>query len=87
MKQQSKEPELSSDGSHVVNHELGTNLHWMHGIEEYLEYTDHPDIKIYHDIKRAIMYGNIWHIKDLVASEIHRGHTDLTGVTICGTQH
>ena len=38
MSQQSNnEPELSSDGSHVVNHELSTNLHWMHGLEEYLE--------------------------------------------------
>ena len=76
MKQQNNE--LSSDGTHVVNHELGTNLHWMHGIEEYLDYTAHPDTKTYHDLKRAIMYGNIWHIKDLLASEIHRGHTDLT---------
>ena len=79
MSQQSNnEPELSSDGSHVVNHELSTNLHWMHGLEEYLEFNNHPDIRIYQDIKRAILYGNIWHIKHLLTSEIHRGYTDLT---------
>ena len=78
MKQQSKEPELSSDGSHIVNPTLGTNLHWMHGLDEYLNYIDHPELETYKKIYNAILHGNIWHIKDLVASEIHRGHTDLT---------
>ena len=78
MKQQSKEPELSSDGSHIVNPTLGTNLHWMHGLDEYLNYIDHPELETYKKIYNAILHGNIWHIKDLLTSEILRGHTDLT---------
>ena len=70
--------ELSSDGTHVVNHELGTNLHWMHGLEEYLTYTQHPHLEKFHELKRALMYGNMWRIRDLLKREIHRGHTDLT---------
>ena len=76
MKQQNNE--LSSDGTHVVNHELGTNLHWMHGLEEYLTYTQHPHLEKFYELKRAILYGNMWRIRDLLKCEIHRGYTDLT---------
>ena len=70
--------ELSNDGTHVINHDLGKNLHWLHGLEEYLTHIQHPHLEKFHDLKRALMYGNIWHIKDLITSEIHRGYTDLT---------
>ena len=70
--------QLSKDGSHAVNHELSENLHWMHGIEEYLEHIDHKHKEKYHVLKRAVMYGNIWYIKEIVRDEIYRGDTDLT---------
>tara|TARA_B110000908_G_C10200995_1_gene425315 strand:- start:167 stop:1081 length:915 start_codon:yes stop_codon:yes gene_type:complete len=60
---------------------LDTNdltLHWMHGLEEYLNYIDHPQCERFCSIKRAIMYGNISFIKELISSEIYRGHMDLT---------
>ena len=53
-------------------------LHWMHGLEEYLNYIDHPQCERFCSIKRAIMYGNISFIKELISSEIYRGHMDLT---------
>ena len=50
----------------------------MHGLEEYLTYIDHPQCERFCSIKRAIMYGNISFIKELISSEIYRGHMDLT---------
>jgi hypothetical protein len=50
----------------------------MHGLEEYLNYIDHPQCERFCSIKRAIMYGNISFIKELISSEIYRGHMDLT---------
>lgn len=70
--------QLHKDGSHVVNHKLGENLHWMHGLDEYLTYINHPELATYKKIYNAILHGNIWNIKELVTSEIYRGHTDLT---------
>ena len=70
--------ELSKDGSHVVNHELGKNLHWMYGLEDYLRSIEHPQFETYMDIKKSVMYGNIWKIKELIRSEIYRGPVDLT---------
>ena len=69
---------MSEDGTHMVNSELGKNLHWMHGLEEYLEYIDHKQKEKYHVLKRAVMYGNIWYIKEIIRDEIYRGDTDLT---------
>ena len=69
---------LSEDGTHMVNHDLGKNLHWMHGIEEYLEHIDHKQLKKYATLKRAVMYGNIWYIKEVIQDEIHRGPIELT---------
>ncbi len=79
MTQHSPQKSLSEDGTHVIDHDLGQNLHWMHGLEEYLEYTDHKQKEKYSNLKRAVMLGNIWHIRDLLRDEIHRGpieHTD-----------
>jgi hypothetical protein len=70
--------QLSKDGSHVVNHELGENLHWMHGLEEYLVYIKSPHAQKFHEIKRGIMYGNIWFIKNCIVDEIRRGEVELT---------
>ena len=50
----------------------------MHGLEEYLTYIDHPQCERYSNLKRAVMYGNISFIKELIDSEIYRGHMDLT---------
>jgi len=62
----------------LTPNELGDNLHWMHGLEEYLEYTNSPHIERFAEIKRAIMYGNIWFIKRCIIDEIRRGEIDLT---------
>jgi len=70
--------QLSEDGTHVVNHDLGKNLHWMHGLEEYLDYVNHPEKERYSEIKRAVMYGNIWYIKNMLSSEIDRGRVEYT---------
>tara|TARA_B100001175_G_scaffold315939_1_gene328645 strand:+ start:4335 stop:5381 length:1047 start_codon:yes stop_codon:yes gene_type:complete len=69
---------ISEDGTHVVNHDLGKNLHWMHGIEEYLEHVDHKHKEKYYNLKRAIMYGNIWYIKEVIHDEIRRGEVENT---------
>jgi len=70
--------QLSEDGTHVINHQLGQNLHWMHGIEEYLNYIKHEQCDLYFEMKRAIMYGNIWHIKTCLQIEVGRGNIALT---------
>tara|TARA_B100000965_G_scaffold57720_2_gene43942 strand:- start:9262 stop:10242 length:981 start_codon:yes stop_codon:yes gene_type:complete len=64
--------------NYKINNELGQNLHWMHGLEEYLTYIKHPQCELYFEIKRAIMYGNIWHIKHCLRDEIRRGEIELT---------
>jgi small nuclear ribonucleoprotein (snRNP)-like protein len=50
----------------------------MHGLEEYLTYIDHPQCERFCILKRAIMYGDISFIKELISGEIYRGHIDLT---------
>ena len=47
-----------------LNPEIGRNLHWMHGLEEYLKYIKHHQVDTFVGIKRALMYGNIWKIRN-----------------------
>ena len=61
----------------VIN-EAAKNLYWMYGLESYLEHISHPELNKYIKIKRAIMYGNPWDIRDLVHNEIRRGDVKLT---------
>ena len=44
--------QLADDQTHVVNHDLGQNLHWMHGLEEYLTNTNSPYIDKFFEIDR-----------------------------------
>tara|TARA_Y100001972_G_C7657553_1_gene331221 strand:- start:1166 stop:2089 length:924 start_codon:yes stop_codon:yes gene_type:complete len=53
-------------------------FHWLHGLEEYIDYIDHPAKEKFSEIKRAIMHGNIWKIKHLMIREVHRGPIDYT---------
>ena len=53
-------------------------LFWMNGLQEYLQHKSHPQLEIYNKIKKAIMYGNIYAIQDLVMQEIRRGHFNLS---------
>ena len=62
----------------VIINEAAKNLYWMNGIESYLEHTQHEQLDEYIKIKRAIMYGNPWAIRDLVHNEIRRGDVKLT---------
>ena len=55
-------------------------FHWLHGLEEYIDNIDHPAKEKFYEIKRAIMQGNIYMIKRLVTSEVHRGPVDQTDI-------
>tara|TARA_B100001094_G_C18178816_1_gene799587 strand:- start:1100 stop:2053 length:954 start_codon:yes stop_codon:yes gene_type:complete len=70
--------QLHETGSHIEGKQYKENLHWMHGIDEYLTYINHPQLEIYTRIYNAMLHGNIWNIKDLISSEIDRGRIDLT---------
>lgn len=55
------------------------NFHWINGFEEYFRYINHSQLDVFLDIKKAVIHGNIFKIRDLVKREIHRGpieHTD-----------
>jgi hypothetical protein len=54
------------------------NFHWIHGLEEYLTYIKHPQLKKYQSIKKAILYGNAWKIRELLEDEIYRGPIEHT---------
>tara|TARA_B100001778_G_scaffold334710_1_gene347289 strand:- start:1642 stop:2664 length:1023 start_codon:yes stop_codon:yes gene_type:complete len=70
--------QLAENGAHMVNTDMLKELHWLHGIEEYMQYVDDPNLEKYMKIKRAIMYGNIWYIKELAIDEIRRGEVENT---------
>jgi len=57
---------------------MNDNIHWINGFEEYFTYIQHPQLDSFQDIKKAIVHGNIYKIRDLVKREIHRGHNELT---------
>lgn len=54
------------------------NFHWVNGFEEYFNYINHPQLEVFQDIKKAVLYGNIYKIRELVKREIHRGPIELT---------
>ena len=53
-------------------------LFWMNGLQEYLQHKQHPQLEIYNKIKKAIMYGNVYAMQELVMQEIRRGHINLS---------
>jgi hypothetical protein len=57
---------------------MNDNIHWVNGFEEYFTYIQHPQLDSFQDIKKAIVHGNIYKIRDLVKREIHRGYSELT---------
>ena len=57
----------------AVNH-----LFWLNGIQEYLQHKQHHQLETFNNIKKAILYGNVYAIQDLVLSEIRRGYFDLS---------
>lgn len=57
---------------------LSERFHWMYGIEEYLQYNNHPDFDKYQLILGAIHQGDAWAIRELMRHEIKRGHMALT---------
>jgi len=57
---------------------MNDNIHWINGFEEYFTYIQHPQLDSFQDIKKAIVHGNIYKIRDLVKREIHRGYNELT---------
>ena len=69
---------LHSTGSHVEGKQYAQNLHWMHGLDEYLIYINHPELEVYKKIYNSILHGNIWNIKDMLHSEIDRGRMEFT---------
>lgn len=80
------EKELTNDQhyeSMVTDHDKRdttalSRLFWLHGLDEYLTYVDHPQYELFRRIKSAILYGNIWAIKDLMKNEVYRGPIEHT---------
>ena len=54
------------------------HLFWMNGLQEYLQHKNHPQLEMFNKIKKAILYGNVYAMQDLVMQEIYRGHIDLS---------
>lgn len=67
--------ELTDDQRDVATVET---LHWLYGLEEYLTYIEHPQLDLFKRIKNAILYGNIYAIRDLSKNEVMRGNMEHT---------
>ena len=39
--------QLAENGAHMVNTEMLKELHWLHGIEEYMQYTNDHNLEKY----------------------------------------
>ena len=66
----------TEDGKQVQAYEPPENFFWMNGLEEYLTYIDHHHLEEFLDIKKAVMYGNIWKIRKRIMHEVQRGWID-----------
>ena len=55
-----------------------SRLYWLYGLDEYLQYIEHPQYDIFKRIQSAILYGNIWAIRDLMKNEVYRGPIEHT---------
>lgn len=53
-------------------------FHWLYGIEEYLDFIDHPQSDKFKQIEDAILHGQPWAIRDLILDEINRGKVGLS---------
>ena len=71
----STNPKISNEQS---SKDLIPNLHWMYGIEEYLQHIRHPELNKFLDIKKALMYGNLYKVQKLVLEELHKGPNTLS---------
>jgi len=61
-----------------VEETVEQQLHWLHGLEEYIQHIKHPQQEMFADIKRALLQGNPWKIEKLIRFEIDRGPIQLT---------
>ena len=61
-----------------IQNQAVAHLFWMNGLQEYLQHKNHPQLEMFNKIKKAILYGNVYAMQDLVMQEIYRGHIDLS---------
>ncbi len=54
------------------------NYGFLNGLESYLEQKNHPRAEVCSTIKKAVLHGNPYAIRDLILSEISRGKTPHT---------
>tara|TARA_B100002019_G_scaffold292370_1_gene315248 strand:- start:1167 stop:2147 length:981 start_codon:yes stop_codon:yes gene_type:complete len=78
--QQERELDLSLDKTkaQIEEHKHAKNFYWLNGIEEYLQHRNHPQLDVFQDIKKVVLYANPWALKNCVMREIERGETELT---------
>ncbi|MAI03218.1 MAG: hypothetical protein CMQ75_01650 [Gammaproteobacteria bacterium] len=77
---QEQELDISLDKTKAMieEHKHAKNFYWLNGIEEYLQHRNHPQLDVFQDIKKVILYANPWALKNCVMREIERGETELT---------
>ncbi len=54
------------------------NYLFLNGLESYLEQKNHPQLEMCSTIKKAVLHGNAYAIRDLILQEINRGNTEYT---------
>lgn len=52
------------------------NYLFLNGLESYLEQKNHPQAEVCSTIKKAVLHGNPYAIRDLILTEMKRGYTD-----------
>jgi len=53
-------------------------LLWMHGLEEYFKVLNPDQSELFHTIKRAVLYGDVHAVRDLMVRELYRGDAELS---------
>ena len=60
---------------------LESHLAWMNGFEEYLDWTDHKSKDEFKDIKRCVMQGNPYRLRNRIMGEMKRGWEEEPGLS------
>jgi hypothetical protein len=61
---------LKSTFSNAVDQHYPVHLSWFHGLEQYFKLTK-THLETFIKMKKAIVYGDIWSIRDLILEEIN----------------
>jgi hypothetical protein len=60
---------------------LESHLAWMNGFEEYLDWMDHKSKDEFKDIKRCVMQGNPYRLRNRIMGEMKRGWEEEPGLS------